>query len=154
MKHFPRSQLKDSIQHLETKSCTTGLAPAIGFYKGGMTDKIVIAGHLGISMISVMQANIASSLSSRVPNDEHLEAPHNEVETNGPEEKEPKNDKQLDSTSLRMEEMDQGLEPNRMSDLYGQEINEEEAEIYLRSLSSQELKALTAKDESWYKGRV
>ena len=25
------------------------LAPAIGFYKGGMTDQIVIAGHLGIN---------------------------------------------------------------------------------------------------------
>ena len=79
-----------------------------------------------------------------------LEISHNELKTNGPEEKEPKDDKQVDSAYLSMAEMDQRLEPNRMSDLYGQEINEEEAEIYLRSLSSRELKALTARDDNWF----
>ena len=49
-----------------------------------------------------------------------------------------------------MTKMDQRLEPNTMSDLYGQEITEEEADIYLRSMSSRELKALTARNDDWF----
>ena len=79
-----------------------------------------------------------------------LEISLKELKTNGIEDKEPKDDKQVNGASLRMTKMDQGLEPNTMSDLYGQEITEEEADIYLRSMSSRELKALTARNDDWF----
>ena len=41
-----------------------------------------------------------------------------------------------------------------MSDLYGQEISEEEAKIHLRALSSRELKSLTEKQENLYNIQV